>query len=263
MRKPLALALGAALLAGCAYNASGQPTRPTLIFSYSLEGGPLAQSPNLGYYFVVDTGYRSAQQPAATPTDAPLVNGPAPLTFPYPDPRSWVPFVRDDETAKLDVEPVPVPRTTFTDYFVLYAEAGSFVMWQGRRNDDGTVNDRYRQLQNGREWGQPDEKTIQITLPFNQLHLPVGADGTGTTLPDRIYANLCVASRGQSGSPPRGYVIDRWGQVQNQSFFLETKPVNRQGFDTVSGVTYPANLQGFDPKTVNVVSYTYRVVASE
>lgn len=255
-----ALALAAA--SGCAYNASGQLTRPTLIFSYSVEGGPLVQSSNIGYYLVVDTGYRAPGQPAATPSEAPLVNGPAPLTFPFPDPRAWVPFVRDDATALLDVEPVPVPRTYFTDYFVLYAEAGSMVMWQGRRNDDGTVNDRYRQLQNGREWGMSDEKTVSITLPLNQLHLPPGPDGTGTTLPPQMNANLCVASRALSGSPPRGYVIDRWGQVQNQSFFIETKPINRQGFDTVSGVTFPTNLQGSDPRAVNIVSYTYRVVAS-
>jgi hypothetical protein len=178
------------------------------------------------------------------------------MTFPYPDPRSYVPFVRD-ESAVLDREPVAVPNTYWSDYFWLTDNAGTMEMWQARRTAAGTINERYRQLQNGREWGIKDGRTIQITLPFNQL-----TNMDTDTPPPQIEANLAVATRALANQS-RGYMIERWGRVQNTFFTIQTKPINQNLYDTVSGVTFPQNLGGLDPATLNFVSITYRVVFSE
>ena len=110
------------------------------------------------------------------PADAPLVNGPVPNSFPYPDPRSYLPFIRDERPEfTLDRENVQVPNTSWDEFFTLYEDAGQWVMWQGRQLRDAagnptTINERYRQLQEGREFGIKDGgKTVQITVPFEQL----------------------------------------------------------------------------------------------
>ena len=121
---PVAIA-GALLGGGCAYNATGVAPPKTLILEFSVEGDRFVPSPNWAYYLVLDTN--------GNPDDAPLVNGPAPLQFPYPDPRSYLPFYRD-ERAILDRDPVAVPTSVWSTYFALYEEAGQFVVWQGRPN---------------------------------------------------------------------------------------------------------------------------------
>lgn len=236
---------------GCAYNATGVLPRPTLIFEASVEGQQLTQANNIAYYFVLDTSGK-------TNTDTgPFVNGPAPLTHPYPDPRSYLPFVRDEKDI-LDREPVAVPNTEWTDYFWLTENAGTMEMWQARRNADGTINERFRQLQNGREWGMKDPRTIQITVPFNQLSF---ADPNNP--PPQFKANLAVATRALANQS-RGFVIERWGRVQNTFFNIQTHPINQNFYDSVSGVTFPNNVpQGMDPASMNFVSITYRVTLSE
>jgi hypothetical protein len=246
----LGLAATATLLsvAACAYNATGTLPRRTLIFEATVEGQALTQANNIAYYFVIDTD--------GNPETGPLVNGAAPITFPYPDPRSYLPFVRD-EAALLDREPVSVPATIWSDYFWLSEEAGAFTMWQARRNADGSINERYRQLQNGREWGIKDGRTIQLTLPFNQL-----TNLDTDTPPAQFEANLAVATRAL-GDPQRGFMIERWGRVQNTFFPVLTRPGNQNLFDTVSGVTFPQNLGSVDPRSVNFVSISYRVVFAD
>jgi sarcosine oxidase delta subunit len=185
------------------------------------------------------------------------VNGPAPLTHPYPDPRSYLPFVRDEKDI-LDREPVAVPDTHWNDYFWLTENAGTMEMWQARRNPDGTINERFRQLQNGREWGMKDARTIQLTLPFSFL-----SNINPDTPPTQIEANLAVGTRALSNQS-RGFMIERWGRVQNTFFAVQTRPINQNLYDTVSGVTFPNNVpQGIDPTTMNFVSITYRVVYQE
>lgn len=259
MRKPrtlltalAALATGAALSlgGGCAYNATGVAPPKVLIFEFSVEGETFIPSPNWAYYLVIDTNGK--------PDDGPLINGPAPLQYPYPDPRSYLPFVRDEQ-AVLDREPIAVPPTYWSTYFALYEEAGQFVLWQGRPNPDGTINERDRQLQKGREWGIKDNKTLQLTLPFTLIRdpgMPAEADD-----PPQWEANLAVAKRG-SGGYSRDYTIERWGQVQNTFFQIQTRPINQNLYDTVQGVTFPLNLPGgVDARHMNFVSITYRVVA--
>jgi hypothetical protein len=252
---------------GCAYNtqAENPQGRQTLIFEYSVEGDRLTQANNLAYYFVVNT------DPGADQQSAPLVNGPAPNTYPYPDPRSYLPFVREDatNTQALDRQPgQPIfPATNWTDFFALYDVAGEFQMWQGRKitNPDGTyrVNEKYRQLQNGREWGIRDGRTVQLTIPFNQLSTPAPqANGSPAPLPSQFNCNLAVATRGEGGAG-RGFMIERWGRVQNTFFPVLTREINQNLYDTVSGVTFPENLGGIDPKTCNLVSITYRVTSGQ
>jgi hypothetical protein len=250
----ITITLAVLALSACAYDASGLTGQKTLIFQYSVAGSQLVQSNNLAYYFILNTGSDTTQMP--------LVNGPAPLSFPYPDPRSYLPFVRDDLKDLLDRQPIGVPVTTWTDYFALYQEGGQMVMWQGRQNADGTVNEHFRQLQNGREWGIQNGNTVQITLPFNQLsNLSQITDPT--LFPPQLSANLAVATRAQGGTPPQGLLIDRWGQTQNQDFTLKTQDITENGYNTVGGVTYPQNLGGLDPNSVDIVSYTYRVVSGQ
>ncbi|MOA64854.1 hypothetical protein D3C78_1910410 [compost metagenome] len=61
----------------------------------------------------------------------------------------------------------------------------------------------------------------------------------------------------------RGFVIERWGRVQNTSFPILTRTGNQNLYDTVSGVTFPQNLGPVDPRTVNFVSISYRVVFAD
>ena len=242
-----ALVVGAG---GCAYNATGVAPPKVLIFEFSIEAEPFIQSQNWAYYLVIDTNGR--------PDDGPLVNGPAPLQFPYPDPRSYLPFVRDEQ-AVLDRETLPVPPTYWSTFFALYEVAGQFVMWQGRPNADGTINEQERQLQKGREWGFKDGKTVQLQLPFTMLRAPgTPADAED---PPQWEANLAVAHRG-SGRLSRDFVIERWGQVQNTYFQIQTRPINQNLYDTVQGVTFAQNLPGgVNPANMNFTQITYRVVA--
>ncbi|HEY9724330.1 MAG TPA: hypothetical protein V6D47_20175 [Oscillatoriaceae cyanobacterium] len=241
-------------LFGCAYNATGAIQGNQLTFEYSL-AGPITESNNLGYYFVVNN--------STAPSAAPLVNGPAPATFPYPDPRSYLPFVRD-ESDTLDRQPVPVPSTYWTDYFALYQEAGQMVMWQGRKNADNTINEHYRQLQQGREWGFTDDnKTVQITLQLSQVTQATDAEGRSVP-PQLLEGNLAVATRNYGGSGPQGYMLDRWGIGQNQFFTIDTsKPGTQDLYNTVAGVTFPENLGGVDPNSVNLVSLHYKVATPQ
>ncbi|MEB3196254.1 MAG: hypothetical protein VKP62_03530 [Candidatus Sericytochromatia bacterium] len=244
--------LGAALLAapGCAYNATGLAPPKMLIAEFSVEGDRLVPSPNWAYYLVIDTN--------GNPEDAPLVNGPAPLQFPYPDPRAYLPFVRDERSI-LDREPVAVPNSVWSTYFALYEEAGQFVLWQGRPNADGTINERDRQLQQGREWTIKDNKTLQLTLPFTLIREP--GKPSDFEDPPQWEANLAVALRGNARWS-RDFVIDRWGQVQNFSFPILTRPINQTLYDTVGGVRFPQNLPaGVEAPNMNIVSFTYRVVS--
>ena len=235
---------------GCAYNATGVAPPKVLIFEASLEAPPFLQSQNWAYYFVIDTNGR--------PDDGPMINGPAPLQFPYPDPRSYLPFVRDEQ-AVLDREPVAVPNTHWSTFFALFEQAGEFVVFQGRPNADGTINELERRLQKGREWGFKDDRTIQFQLPFTMLRdpgTPAEADD-----PPQWEANLAVAHRG-SGRLSRDFTIERWGQVQNYFFQIQTRPINQNIYDSVAGVTFPQNLPGgVNPANMNFVQFTYRVVA--
>lgn len=242
-----ALAL-APVAEACAYNASQTLSPITFQFEWTVENGPLVRSPNLAYYFVLDTKGEA--------TDGPLVNGPAPLTFPFPDPRSYLPFIRD-EAQVLDRETVAVPSTKWDMFFALYEEAGAFVLWQGKFNADGTVNERFRQMQDGREWAVgADNKSLRITLP-----LPVmfnKASVKQEELPTQWEANLAVALRGQ-GRLSRQFVVERWGRVPNATIPIPTKPGNQDVFDNVTGVTFPENLPaGTDAAACNFVKYTYR-----
>ena len=102
----------------------------------------------------------------------------------------------------------------------------------------------------------PNGRTIQITLPFNQL-----TNMDTDTPPPQIEANLAVATRALA-SQSRGYMIERWGRVQNTYFNIQTRPINQNLYDTVQGVTFPQNVPGgLDQANLNLVSITYRVVA--
>jgi hypothetical protein len=249
------LALGMSALfaqVGCAYNATGSDPPKQLIFEFALEGDTLLPSPNWAYYLVIDTNGK--------PEDGPLVNGPAPLQYPYPDPRSYLPWVRD-ESAVLDREPVSIPNTYWSTFFALYEENGQFVVWQGRPNPDGTINERVRQLQKGREWGLKDGKTLQLQLPFTLIR-DVGSTDDAVD-PPQWEANLCVANRG-SGRLSRDFVIDRWGQVINTYFAIQTRSINQNLYDPFPGVTFPQNLPpaAFGPN-MNITTITYRVVVEK
>lgn len=254
-RTPYMLALGAAALiaqGGCAYNASLTPTPKQLIFEFSVEGEALLPSPNWAYYLVIDTD--------KDPATGPLANGPAPLQYPYPDPRSYLPWIRDED-AILDREPISVPKTVWSTYFALFEENGQFVVYQGRPNPDGTINERYLSLQKGRQWGLKDNRTLQLQLPFTIIR----DQGLGEDFvdPPQWEANLIVANRG-SGRLSRDFVIDRWGQVQNSFFAIQTRSINQNLYDPFSGVSFPQNLppQAFAPN-MNITTISYRVVVEE
>ena len=246
--------LAALLINSCAYNATGVAPPRTLIFEYTIEGDQIVQSPNVAYYLVFDTD--------GDPATGPQANGGTPITRPYPDPRSYLPFVFNYDIDLLDrVSSVVLPPTKWKTYFVLYQEAGQMVMWQGIRQDDGTVNERFHQMQNGREWGISG-RTVQITTPFNQI-LGQGAGVEDAQLPAQLEANLIVANRGQ----PRtqlDVVIERWGQVPNLFFKVPTRQVDQTIYDTISGVPYPQNVpQGVDPRNLNLITYRYRIVTGQ
>jgi hypothetical protein len=249
----LAMMGGAAVgfMPACAYNATGVAAPRTMVFEYSLQqGGTIIQSPNIAYYFVLNG--------SANPAEVPVVNGPVPQSRPYPNPLSYLPFVRDDrKDFTLDItDNTQLPTSYWTTYFALYQEAGQEVMWQGILQSDGTVNERFHQLQSGREWGIQGG-TVQITLPLNQF-LAKDLDDPNFVLPAQIEANLAVAIRGQAQVWYQ-IPIKRWGQVPNSSFNIPTATGDQTVYDQLSGVTFANNLQGNDPRNVNIVSYHYRI----
>ncbi|MDB5101326.1 MAG: hypothetical protein JWM80_5747 [Cyanobacteria bacterium RYN_339] len=253
--------LAATLLAqSCAYNATGVAPPRTLIFEFTIEGDQFVQSPNVAYYLVIDGD--------GDPATGPQANGGVPITFPYPDPRSYLPFIFDQsDDYKLDRQSnIPAPISTWSTFFALYQFNGAMVMYQGRRNEDGkTVNEQFRQLQNGREWGIQG-KTVQITVPFTQiLGTGAGTDDANLKIPPQLEANLIVANRGQARTA-YDLVMERWGQVPNVYFTIPTGKVDQTVFDTISGV--PADLarnvpQGIDPRNVNLITYRYRIVTGQ
>jgi hypothetical protein len=240
-----------ALVPACAYNATGVPAPRTMVFEFSLAaGGTFILSPNIAYYLVLNG--------SADPAQGPLVNGPVPQSRPYPNPLSYLPFVRDDrQEYTLDrTDATQLPTTYWSTYFALYQEAGQEVMWQGMLQSDGTVNERFHQLQSGREWGIQGS-TVQITLPLNSF-LGKELDDPSFTLPAQLEANLAVAIRGQAQVWYQ-IPIKRWGQVPNTFFTIPTAPGDQTVYDQLSGVTFANNLQGNDPRNVNIVSYHYRI----
>lgn len=246
-----------ALLAqACAWNATGVAPPRTLIFEFTVEGDQIVQSPNIAYYLVIDADPGRDTGPQA--------NGGVPLSFPYPDPRSYLPFMFDWEEKYTPDRwnAIVPPVSTWTTYFALYQNpTGPMEMWQGKPNEDGTINERYHQLQAPREWNSTG-KTVQITEPWSQI-VGTGVGDDTTPIPANVRANLIVANRGQAVGA-YALVMERWGQVPNVFFTIPTNPVDQTVYDTISGV--PADLahnvpQGVDPRQVNFISYRYRIVA--
>lgn len=255
LRNPvLALAL-AVLMPACAYNATGLAPPKVLIFEAQVAGEFVARS-DIAYYFVIDTN--------GDPDDGPRINGGTPFTNPFPDARSYLPFVRD-ERAILDRQVQSVPNTAWTTFFALYPEIGGteFVCWQGRANDDGTINERARQLNKGREWNIVNGKTWQLTLPFTLLRPPGAPDDFEDK--SRWEANLAVAWKG-AGRQASQIVIERWNQVPNLFFPITTTPVNQSIFDPIADL--PVDLQintppGIQVANFNFVQINYRVIAEK
>lgn len=236
MRRRLPLVLGLALT-GCAEastppGAPGVPRagpatdEPMLVIEASVAGDALAPGPETGYYLVIDTD--------GDPADGPRINGPAPQQHPYPDPRAYLPFVRDEQ-AFLDREPIPVPDSSWDTYFVLTEEAGQPVVWQGRRRPDGTVDERVRQLRRGDEWEIVGGKNWRLNVPFDQLN------PAGTPTPSQWEANLATARIGSFERSDQA-LIDRWGQGQGAYFPILTRPGVQSHYDSVGGVASPQNL---------------------
>ncbi|MNS40896.1 hypothetical protein D3C72_732320 [compost metagenome] len=65
------------------------------------------------------------------------------------------------------------------------------------------------------------------------------------------------------GNDQRGFMIERWGRVQNTFFPIYTRIGNNNIYDTVSGVTFQENLGGVDPRSVNFTTITYRVALAD
>ncbi|MNS58245.1 hypothetical protein D3C72_911600 [compost metagenome] len=198
-RRPTSLLAGLVLTAaacaadpliGVAPLTDATPEGPALQISYSVEGPRLSTASDVVYYLVLDTNGRA--------DDGPRINGAAPRTYPAPDPRAFLPFVRSEDDL-LDREPVTVEDSRWTDYVALVQEGGTWAMWHGRRQADGTLTDRVRALTPGTEWGIQDGRTVQLRLPLKDLALP-------TPMPAQFEANLAV-SRRMGG---RGHVIDAW-----------------------------------------------------
>jgi hypothetical protein len=270
-RQPTSLLAGLVLtVASCAADpligvaplTDATPEGPTLQVSYTVEGPRLSTASDVVYYLVLDTNGRA--------DDGPRINGAAPRTYPAPDPRAYLPFVRSEDEI-LDREPVAVENTTWTDYLALVQEGGTWAMWHGRRQADGTVTDRVRALTPGTEWGIQDGRTVQLRLPLKDLALP-------TPLPAQFEANLAVSR--QTGG--RGHVIDAWrpepragvdpnrrpdtglpGFYRTMStysktyFAIPTTGETRAETDT-SPIAVPDNAVG-PVNALNIVSYSARV----
>jgi hypothetical protein len=170
---------------------AGASANPHLSVAYSVADFRLSTTPGVTYYLVLDAN--------GNPEDGPLVNGPAPLSHPAPDPRAFLPFVRS-EADILDREPFVIRDTAWTDYFALSLENGGWTMWQGRRRPDGTVADRHRQLQMGSEWSIQDGRTVLLRLNLSDLQLP-------GPVPAQLEANIAVTTR-KGGNTQRAFLVD-------------------------------------------------------
>jgi hypothetical protein len=171
----------------------GTPAAQSLSVEYSVADLRLSTTPGVTYYLILDTN--------GNPDDGPLVNGPAPLSHPAPNPRAFLPFVRS-EADILDREPVAIRDTAWTDYFALTLENGEWAMSQGRRRPDGTVADRHRHLQMGSEWSIQDGRTVQLRVSLSNLQLPAA-------MPAQLEANVAVTTR-KGGNIQRASVVDFW-----------------------------------------------------
>lgn len=211
----------------------------TMVVEATVAGTNLRPRSDAAYYFVL-----AAPTPAG---EGPLVNGPAPKQYPYPDPRAYLPFVRD-EAAVLDRDYIQVPPSTWTHFWVLTEEAARPVVWEGRRNADGTVNERVRQLTAGTEWEIVGGKTWKLVLPVPRL------DG-GSPLFSTWTANLATAKRST------GDVIDRWGQVPNQKIEIGARLGEQPFYDTNPGPLNPTNVPfGVPAEDLDWRSATVRLV---
>lgn len=243
---PLAL-LG--LVAGCALDpVTSVPAlqaapggEKSLTLSYTVEGKRLAAIEGVAYYAIVDANGEAA--------DGPLVNGPAPKSFPMPDARAYLPFVRDQRTV-LDRTPQEVKDSSWTDFFALYAQNGQLVMWQGRRSMDGSVNEFYRQLQPGTEWGIVNGNTVQLTVPLSKLR-------TGPSAPGELEVNFAVAMRPPAGSAS---LIDFWRPSAAGSDAFVVLPGSGEAVSDSdpSRVALPGNTVG-DGSALNLVNITAQV----
>lgn len=210
----------------------------TMVIEATVGGDQLAPSADAAYYFVLATGGG----------ERPLMNGAAPLSHPYPDPRGYLPFVRD-ESFVLDREPVAVPATTWSHFWALVEEGGQPVVWQGRRNPDGSVEERARRLTRGSEWDLVGGKTWKLIVPVSRLD-------AGSPLATGWSANLATARRA-----PGGAIIDRWGQVPNQMVAIAPRLGEQPFYDTNPGPTFPAAVPaGADAASLDWRSLTVRLV---
>lgn len=236
------------LLAGCLADPvtsvpalqAATSSEKTLTLSYTVEGKRLAAIEGVAYYAIVDADGEAS--------DGPLVNGPAPKSFPMPDARSYLPFVRDERTV-LDRSATAVKDSSWTDFFALYPQNGKLVMWQGRRSMDGGVNEFFRQLQEGSEWGIVNGNTVQLSVPLSKLE-------TGGASPAELEVNFAVALRPPSGSPS---LIDFWrpSTTGSDAFVVVPTSADTLSESDPSRVALPGNTVG-DGAALNVVSYTAR-----
>ena len=248
--------LALALSSACAYNATGTPVLKNITFEYSVQAGAqISTNPNLTYYLVINDD--------ADPAKAPYINGPTPQTHPYPRAESFLPWIRwNSPEYFLDItDTLPLPQSYWHYYFALYIENGQQVMWQGKLNDDGTINERFHQMIPHSEWGVQGG-TVQINMPMATF---LGHDTTFKDFPSQFQANLAVAvSRDNVRDRGTFYynfsIIKRWGLVQNQSITLPTGAGDQTITDPNSGVQFASNLpQGVDQGSVNIVSYHYHI----
>lgn len=233
----------------------------SLHLEYTVEGQQLATAADVVYYVVLDTNGR--------PEDGPQFNGAAPLSHPAPDPRSLLPFVRD-EADILDRQPAVVDDASWTDYFALSQVGGRWRMWQGRHQADGSVTEQHRQLNPGDEWGIKDGRTVQLRVALSELMMP-------PRVPSQLEANLAVARRGPEAArilmvdawrPPAPTVVDpsrrpeaglyHISGIYSQAFFvIPTNGETRTDTDA-SAIAVPGNTVG-RADALNVVSYTAHI----
>lgn len=237
--------------AGCAPNplsavaplGATTTSEKALRFEFTVAGSQIEATDGLWYYVVLDAD--------GQPSDGPLVHGASPLSFPYPDVRSYLPFVRD-ESHVLDRHPIAVPATSWTDYLALGVEAGRLTAWQGRLNPDGSVNHRVRELKNGTEWGIQGNK-VQLVVPLSWL-------ASGSQVPAQLEANLAVGvwPEADTAEPGSGYrsLVERWSADPATFLAIKTDGTKQQGEDASPSVLRPAMLRSsLDGRRVNFTGY--------
>ena len=213
-----------------------------LRFDFTVAGNQIEVAEGLGYYLVLDSD--------GQPSDGPLANGAAPLTFPFPDARSYLPFVRD-ESQVLDRNPVLATPTSWTDYFVLGQEAGRLTMWQGQLNPDGSVNARVRELKNGTDWGVQGNK-VQVVVPLSWL-------ASGSRVLSQLEANLAVGVRPEATTEPRSglrALVERWSADPSTFISITTDGAIQRGEDASPFPLYPEKLgPGLDGQRANFTGF--------